>query len=72
MTSTITRARADAFCRDILHQLGVGEREAQVCSDVLVESSLRGVDSHGILSLPIYAERIRSGQMCPEIGRAHV
>ncbi len=67
MTSTITRARADAFCRDILHQLGVGEREAQVCSDVLVESSLRGVDSHGILSLPIYAERIRSGQMCPGV-----
>ncbi len=65
MMSTMTSAQADAFCRDILNQLGVDQPEAQACSDALVESSLRGVDSHGILSLPIYAERIRSGQMRP-------
>jgi LDH2 family malate/lactate/ureidoglycolate dehydrogenase len=61
----IARDTAYAFCKDVFMQLGVGSEEASVCADGLVESSLRGVDSHGIASLPIYAERIYSGQMRP-------
>jgi LDH2 family malate/lactate/ureidoglycolate dehydrogenase len=56
---------AYAFCKDVFMQLGVGSEEASICAGGLVESSLRGVDSHGIASLPIYAERIYSGQMRP-------
>ena len=65
MDGSITRDRAQAFCEDMLRQLGVKDSDATACSELLVETSLRGVDSHGILSLPIYAERICSGQIRP-------
>ncbi len=61
----IDQEQAYIFCKDVLMQLGVGAEEALICAEGLVESSLRGVDSHGIASLPIYAERIYSGQMRP-------
>jgi ureidoglycolate dehydrogenase (NAD+) len=57
--------KARDFCTDTLMQLGVSAQEAAICAEGLVEASLRGVDSHGIASLPIYAERIHSGQMRP-------
>jgi LDH2 family malate/lactate/ureidoglycolate dehydrogenase len=57
--------KARDFCTDTLMQLGVSAQEAAICAEGLVEASLRGIDSHGIASLPIYAERIHSGQMRP-------
>jgi len=61
----LAREKAREFCTDVLKQIGVGAQEAAICTEGLVEASLRGVDSHGIASLPIYAERICSGQMRP-------
>jgi LDH2 family malate/lactate/ureidoglycolate dehydrogenase len=57
--------RGRIFCRKVLAQLGVGEGEAEVCANSLLDASLRGVDSHGVALLPTYAERIRSGQVRP-------
>lgn len=41
------------------------EDEARVCAETLVEASLRGVDSHGVTLLSVFAERIHSGQIRP-------
>ena len=59
--------RALAFGRAIFSQLGAPEDEATLCADLIVETSLRGVDSHGIAILPVYARRVRSGQIRPGV-----
>ncbi|HCL28879.1 MAG TPA: hypothetical protein DIC52_10630 [Candidatus Latescibacteria bacterium] len=56
---------ARAMCEHLLHQLEVGAEEAQLTTNTLLEASLRGVDSHGIALLAVFAERIRSGQIHP-------
>jgi ureidoglycolate dehydrogenase (NAD+) len=58
--------RARAFCLDVLGQLGVPAAAAAVGVDSMLYASLRGVDSHGITLLSIYAESIRSGQTVPD------
>lgn len=59
--------RARAFCRDVFSQLGAPGDEAQTCANLIVETSLRGIDSHGIAILPLYARRVRSGQIRPGV-----
>lgn len=61
-------AEARRFCHDLLTQLDVSPDEIEDCTDILVEASLRGIDSHGIALVATFAERIRSGQIRP--GRA--
>ena len=53
------------FCREILVQLKVPETEAETVAEVLVDSNLRGIDSHGLRILPIYVQRIQAGQIRP-------
>ena len=53
------------LCLHWLKQLGVPDSEASLTTDTLLDADLRGVDSHGIALLPIFAERIGSGQIRP-------
>ena len=54
------------FMRDVFIKLGVPEKDAAVCAEVLIESDKRGIDSHGVGRLkPIYVDRIRAGQINP-------
>ncbi len=46
------------FCISVLERLGVSPGDAGIWTEVIVETSLRGVDSHGILVLPRYAEML--------------
>ena len=68
MTATIllSTKRAQDFCLDVLGQLGVPAAAAAVGADSMLYASLRGVDSHGITLLSIYAESICSGQTVPD------
>ena len=50
------------FIRDVLLSLGVPAGDAQTCTDVILASDLRGIESHGIGRLRYYYERISSGQ----------
>ncbi len=50
-----------AFTSSIFRKLGAAEEESRIWTDVLIEASLRGVDSHGILVLPMYASMIEAG-----------
>ena len=56
---------ARSFCLDVYRQLNVPEDENIQLADIILDASLRGVDTHGILISPIYAQRIRSGQIIP-------
>ncbi|MEI6238973.1 MAG: Ldh family oxidoreductase [Planctomycetia bacterium] len=44
---------------------GVSEENAELAAAPLVDSSLRGIDSHGVARVPHYLRRIRSGSVLP-------
>ena len=55
------RFMTDVFCR-----YGVPEEDARICTDVLLESDRRGIESHGCNRFkPIYLDRIRNGTLLP-------
>ena len=56
----------EAFMREALIHAGIPAADAEIISDVLIESDKRGIDSHGIGRLkPIYIDRIDEGIMLP-------
>lgn len=50
------------FICDVLLALGVPPQDAEICTDVIIASDLRGIESHGIGRLKYYYDRIKSGQ----------
>ncbi len=54
-----------AFMRDVFIGCGVPTDEAAICSDVLITSDRRGIESHGIGRLKLYFDRIRKGIQLP-------
>lgn len=64
-TFTISEDEARVFCEDIYNQLGVSTEEINILTECLLDASLRGIDTHGILLSHIYGQRIRSGQTIP-------
>ena len=56
----------EKFMTEVFKGLGVPEEDAMICSDVLITSDKRGIDSHGINRLkPIYYDRIKQGIQNP-------
>jgi len=49
------------FIADVFIGLNVPEEDAEIISDVLITSDLRGIDSHGIQRCKMYYERIKKG-----------
>jgi LDH2 family malate/lactate/ureidoglycolate dehydrogenase/quinol monooxygenase YgiN len=46
---------------DIFERAGTPADEARIVATALVEADLRGMQSHGVLRIPIYVEKIRAG-----------
>jgi LDH2 family malate/lactate/ureidoglycolate dehydrogenase len=49
------------FSREVLGRLGVPDEDAKEVGVCLVEANLKGIDSHGIIRLPVYAKRLQAG-----------
>src|SRR5262249_40605373 len=49
------------FCARCLERVGVSAGDAKLASEALISANLRGVDSHGIIRLRVYIDRIRAG-----------
>src|SRR5262245_5633313 len=47
----------------VFHAWGMSESHAATTADLMVETDLRGVDSHGISMLPTYDKEFRSGRL---------
>jgi ureidoglycolate dehydrogenase (NAD+) len=58
---TLDAARLAAWSTALLRAAGLEAEAADVVTDTLVEASVRGVDSHGVARLPIYAQRLQGG-----------
>ena len=52
------------FMLGVFRRLGVPEDDARICTDVLIASDLRGIESHGVGRLKYYYDRIKRGQHC--------
>ncbi len=50
---------------DTFQAMGVPEDDARICTDVLISSDLRGIESHGIGRLKYYYDRIKAGIQSP-------
>jgi LDH2 family malate/lactate/ureidoglycolate dehydrogenase/quinol monooxygenase YgiN len=50
-----------ALATDVFVRAGTSPDEARVVANALVEADLRGMQSHGVLRIPIYVEKIRAG-----------
>jgi LDH2 family malate/lactate/ureidoglycolate dehydrogenase/quinol monooxygenase YgiN len=50
-----------ALAVDVFVRAGTSMEEAQIVANALVEADLRGMQSHGVLRIPIYVEKIRAG-----------
>jgi LDH2 family malate/lactate/ureidoglycolate dehydrogenase len=49
-----------AYSCAVLERLGVPSYDARQVAECLVKAELRGVDSHGLIRLPVYAKRIQA------------
>ena len=63
MAYTVEPEILTRFGTDVLTSLGVPAADAHLLSDSLVTAELWGHSSHGMLRLPWYVERLRSGVM---------
>ena len=63
------------FCCAALEKLNVPHEEAREVGDCLVLADLRGIDSHGVIRLPVYAKRIGknvvNARAVPRVVRTH-
>jgi LDH2 family malate/lactate/ureidoglycolate dehydrogenase len=61
------------FCTRVLILVGVPPAHADAIATNVIEADLQGVTSHGVVRLPIYAQRLRAGVVNarPEVRIAH-
>jgi LDH2 family malate/lactate/ureidoglycolate dehydrogenase len=48
---------------DVLTSFGMRQWDAEISADILVESDLRGIDSHGVPRMTFYAAKLRQGMI---------
>lgn len=63
------RVNADAltgFTAEMFRHSGVPQADAGIVAEVLVWANLRGMDSHGVLRIPRYLQRLENGSTNPE------
>lgn len=53
------------FIQEVFTHVGIPAEDARICSDILIASDLRGIESHGIGRLKMYYDRIRAGIQSP-------
>ncbi|MBI4242004.1 MAG: Ldh family oxidoreductase, partial [Candidatus Rokubacteria bacterium] len=61
----VSHARLKTFIARVLGALGIARHIADHTADLMVQTDLRGVDSHGIGMLPTYVEWTRAGYIEP-------
>lgn len=54
-------AQLEEFSTKVFLALGIPEEDAKVTAHILAQADLRGIDSHGVARLPIYAKRLKLG-----------
>ncbi len=63
--ATVAAPDLERWTRALLEAAGLEPVAAATVAETLIDTSLRGVDSHGVARLPVYVERLRSGVLNP-------
>lgn len=63
MTGPVDAGALEHWAGAVLATQGVGSTDAALTARLLVRTSLRGIDTHGIARLPGYVERLASGEV---------
>lgn len=58
-------AQLTVWTAALLVHVGLASADAQAIATSLIEAEARGVSSHGLILLPVYAERVRTGGIKP-------
>jgi len=58
-------AELQSFMTEVFTRIGVPAEDAAICSEVLIASDLKGIESHGIGRLKMYYDRIKAGIQNP-------
>lgn len=61
--NTIDHRKLNDFVKELFFKTGMSAEDAKICADSLVQTNLWGIDSHGVLRVPIYIKRLFSGAM---------
>ncbi len=64
---TILAPDLEAFATSLLAAAGATEFEAERVAESLVDSNLRGYDSHGVMRIPYYVDQIAKGEINPSV-----
>ncbi len=54
------------FCLACFKKLGLRDEDAEITAANLIFANLRGVDSHGVVRMKVYADRLRDGGTNPQ------
>jgi LDH2 family malate/lactate/ureidoglycolate dehydrogenase len=63
--SYVTDSALRDFTAAVFERLGLPGPHAFIVADCLLKANLRGLDSHGVARIPIYAKRLRLGLVNP-------
>ena len=63
--ANIDASRLQRICRDVLLKMGASAEEAEIVARHQIGANLAGHDSHGILLLATYVDRIKKGHIVP-------
>jgi len=55
----------EKFMKEVFIELNVPPEDAEICADILIQSDLRGIESHGCQRLKMYYDRIVQGIQSP-------
>ncbi|HAV1626402.1 TPA: Ldh family oxidoreductase [Enterobacter hormaechei subsp. steigerwaltii] len=72
MNNLIAPSALKRFVSAVYQQAGVPDKDADIIADTLVQADLWGHQSHGVLRLSWYLERLRSGVMTAVTQSEHV
>ncbi|GEN87792.1 Ldh family oxidoreductase [Oceanobacillus sp. FSL W8-0428] len=58
---TMKLSNVETFTLDALQAVGVDKKEAEICAKNISFADKQGTDTHGIMRVPVYIERLQSG-----------
>ena len=61
----VNHERLRDFCTAVYASVGMPEPDARLVADTLVQADLWGHQSHGVMRLPWYMARLKSGVVKP-------
>ena len=62
---TIQESQLVQFSTALFRAAGVGDAEAKIVAESLVQANLRGHDSHGVMRVPFYIGKVQDGSLNP-------